>query len=114
MKLKSKTLNYLVVILVLAFTKIAIARSICVGDRVVTNDHYTGSVTFVFPDGTANVRYDTDGYNHTRNIEYLMLIQSRIGNFGVGDRVVTNDHYTGTITFVFPDGTANVRYDTDG
>ena len=101
-----------VLALLLALTCVqgAFARDFCVGDRVVTDNHYRGTVAAVYPDATVDIRFDAGSTNNWPT-NRISPIPTRINGFYVDERVVTDNHYAGTIVHAYPDGTVNIRFD---
>ena len=103
----------LAVLLGLASVQGAFAEEFCVGERVVTDTHYRGSITAVYPDGTADVSFDAGGANNWPTSR-LSTIPTAINGFYVNEKVVTDNHYRGTIVEAYPDGTVDIIFDAGG
>ena len=83
---------------------------IYIGDRVVTDTHYSGVVTHIYANQTADIHFD-DGSDNNWPINRLSKPISSLNGFEVRERVVTETHYHGTITAIFADATANIHFD---
>lgn len=84
-----------------------------VGTRVLFagSSVYVGTVREIFANGTAAVRFD--GYSGNDYIETKRLghAMNCSGGICVGNRVIYNNQYTGTVREVFSNGYASVKFD---
>lgn len=85
----------------------------CVGTRVLSNKKYLGKISSVA--GTnIMVRDDDDGREYSRSKSSLLLEAQCSKPFCKGDRVISNNQYTGTIVAIFQGGIFMVRDTDDG
>ena len=62
-------------------------------------------------DGTADIAFDTGGTNNWPD-NRISPVQNSVNGFSVGERVVTDNHYEGTIQKTYVDGTVDIAFDT--
>lgn len=109
-----KQLLKLTILVLLPFASFAQSHDFCEGDVVTTNEHHTGTVYQVFPDGIIKVKIANNiiSYHSSRLSKPISCLEG----ICVNDIVTTSDHRTGTVYQVFPDGFVriNIRYHTYG
>lgn len=87
-------------------------NNICVDDRIINGQGYSGKVLEVFNNGKARVYFDGSSYSSSiSNISELGKAFRCIENLCVNDRIVDSKNMTGTVLEIFDTGKVKVHLD---